>query len=64
MVTESVFNEDLFSSEAIDDPYSYFGYLRDVDPVHWNPDAEIWMVTSHAGVAEVTRNSDRFSSEM
>lgn len=29
-------NDDLFSEEVISDPYTYFSYLRQLDPVHWN----------------------------
>ena len=37
MVSTLQINEDLLCSESIDDPYAYFGRLRDLDPIHWNP---------------------------
>jgi len=35
--------EDLFAPEVIADPYTYFGRLRETDPVHWNERAEMWI---------------------
>ena len=31
-----VINEDLLGPEAIADPYTYYGRLREEDPIHWN----------------------------
>ena len=45
MVTTTT--EDMFTPEAIADPYSYFGRLREEDPVHWNDKYEVWVITRH-----------------
>ena len=29
-------SDDLFTREVTHDPYTYFGRLREEDPVHWN----------------------------
>ena len=41
-------NDDLFAREVIHDPYSYFGRLREEDPVHWNEKHKLWIITSYA----------------
>ena len=37
--------DDMFTGEAIADPYSYYGKIRDEDPVYWNELYELWVVT-------------------
>ena len=29
-------NDDMFAADVIQDPYRYYGQIRDEDPVHWN----------------------------
>ena len=29
-------NDDMFTDDVIADPYTYYGRLREEDPVHWN----------------------------
>src|SRR5262249_54558129 len=55
-------SDDEFSAEAIADPYTFYGRLRDADPVHWNRQYELWDVTSYEHVASVTRNHELFSN--
>src|SRR3712207_2684342 len=55
-------DEDLLCSEAIDDPYAYFGKLRELDPVHWNPLWQGWVVTRYEDVVAVLHDA-RFSSD-
>jgi cytochrome P450 len=54
--------EDLFAPEVIVDPYSYFGRLRETDPVHWNPRAEMWIVTRYEDLVWLVRHHELFSS--
>lgn len=56
-------NEDLLCSEAIDDPYAYFGRLRELEPVHWNPLWQGWIVTRYQDVVAVLHDSVRLSSD-
>lgn len=58
-----VINEDLFAQEAIDDPYSYYGRLREEDPIHWNPLYETWVITRYHDVLWFLRHPELFSSE-
>ena len=55
-------DDDLFSAAAIGDPYAYFGQLRSQDPVHWNPQLNLWLVTSYEDVTSVLRQPQLFSS--
>jgi cytochrome P450 len=55
-------NDDMFTAEAIADPYTYYGRLREEDPVHWNELYELWVITRHADVVWMTRHHELFSS--
>ncbi len=54
--------EDLFAPEVIADPYAYFGRLRETDPIHWNPRAEMWILTRHEDLVWLLRHHELFSS--
>ena len=54
--------DDMFTSEVIVDPYTYYGRLRDEDPVHWNESYELWVITRHADLVWLTRHHELFSS--
>ncbi len=62
MVT--TFNEDLFSPEVVQDPYSYFGRMREEDPVHWNDPYKLWVISKYKDLVWVTRRPELFSSEV
>jgi cytochrome P450 len=57
-------NEDLLGPEAIDDPYTYYGRLREEDPIHWNPLYETWVITRYDDVVWCLRHPELFSSEI
>ncbi len=56
--------EDLLAPEAIDDPYTYFGRLREEDPIHWNALYETWVITRYDDVVWFLRRPELFSSEI
>ena len=60
MVT--TFNDNMFAPEIMFDPYTYYGGLREEDPVHWNELYELWVVTRHDDLVWLTRNHELFSS--
>jgi len=62
MATLAADPEDLFAPEVIADPYTYFGHLRETDPVHWNPRAEMWIVTRYEDLVWLVRHHELFSS--
>jgi cytochrome P450 len=55
-------HDDMFTPDVIANPYSYYGRLRDEDPVHWNEAYELWVVTRHDDVTWLTRHHELFSS--
>ena len=57
-------NDDMFTADVIQDPYKYYGALRDEDPVHWNELYELWVVTRHDDLVWLTRNNEQFSSQV
>src|SRR5262245_57638263 len=57
-------HDDLFALDVINDPYTYFGRLREEDPVHWNEQYQVWIVTRHADLVWITRHPELFSSEL
>lgn len=62
MTLSSSLDANMLSPDAIRDPYGYFGRLRDVQPVMWNPRYRSWVITSHRHVHAALRD-ERFSSE-
>src|SRR5712691_11570980 len=55
-------HDDLFAPEVVHDPYTYFGRLREEDPVHWNARDEAWLITRYDDVVWLTRHPELFSS--
>lgn len=52
----------LLEPAGIQDPYPIYSRLRESAPVHWSPTFDAWIVTGYAGVRDVLRSHDRFSS--
>jgi cytochrome P450 len=55
-------NYDLFTRDVIQDPYTYFGRLREEDPVHFNELYETWFITRYDDLVWLTRHPELFSS--
>src|SRR5882757_848875 len=53
---------DMFTQDVIADPYTYYGRLRDEDPIHWNEKYDLWAVTRYDDLVWLTRNHELFSS--
>lgn len=49
-------HDNLLAAHVIDDPYAYFGALRESDPVHWNASHKSWIVTRYDDVAAGLRD--------
>jgi cytochrome P450 len=54
--------DDMFTPDVIADPYTYYGRIRDEDPVHWNDKYALWAVTRYDDLTWLTRHHDLFSS--
>lgn len=59
----TTYQDDLVAPEVIEDPYSYFGRLREEDPVHWNPQWEAWVLTRYDDLLSVFRRPGVFASD-
>ena len=57
-------NDDMFTAGVIQDPYRYYGQIRDEDPVHWNERYELWVITRHDDLVWMTRNHEQFSNSV
>ena len=57
-------NDDMFTAGVIQDPYRYYGQIRDEDPVHWNELYELWVITRHDDLVWMTRNHEQFSNSV
>jgi cytochrome P450 len=54
--------DDMFTPDVIADPYTYYGRMRDEDPVHWNDKYALWAVTRYDDLTWLTRHHELFSS--
>jgi cytochrome P450 len=57
-------HEDLLAPDVIEDPYTYFGRLREEDPVHWNPLYDTWVITRYDDVVWSLRHPEFFSHSL
>ena len=57
-------NDNMFAPEVIADPYTYYGRLREEDPIHWNELFRQWVITRHDDLVWVARHHELFSSEV
>ena len=57
-------NDDMFAADVIQDPYRYYGKIRDEDPVHWNELYELWVITRHDDLVWLARNHEQFSNSV
>ena len=60
----AVLHEDLLAPDVVEDPYTYFGRLREGDPVHWNDLYQTWVITQYEDVVWSLRHPEFFSSEI
>ena len=58
----STINDNMCTAEVLRDPDSYYGGIRDEDPVHWNELYEVWVITRHDDLVWLTRNHEQFSN--
>jgi len=52
----------MFTQDVVADPYTYYGRLRDEDPVHWNETYALWVITRYDDLVWLTRHNELFSS--
>ncbi|HEU0103473.1 MAG TPA: cytochrome P450 [Mycobacteriales bacterium] len=54
----------LYSPEFFADPYDYYGRLRETDPVSWDEQHEMWILTRYDDVKRVARQPHIYSSRL
>jgi cytochrome P450 len=54
---------DMLAPEALVNPECYFGRLREKDPIHWNEQRKMWIITRYEDVIWVCRQPHLFSSD-
>ena len=57
-------DENLVCDAAVRDPYTYFGELRDTDPISWNKRHRAWVITSHELVVAAVRSGSLTADRM
>jgi cytochrome P450 len=57
-------DDDMFAPDVIADPYTYYGRLRERDPVHWNELHQVWVVTRYDDITWLNRHPEIFSSSV
>jgi len=62
MTTTDVPMINLLDPQFYVDPYPAYRWLRDNDPVHWDPVHKLWGVSRYADVVEVEKHADLYSS--
>ncbi len=55
--------DDLMADEAIRDPHTFYRWLRELSPIHWNARWGGWVLTRYEDVVTVLRDSKTFSSD-
>ena len=53
---------DVCDPRFFDSPWEGYRWLRNESPVHWDDTNELWLISRHEDVVEVSRNSKRYSS--
>src|SRR3546814_11955996 len=60
--TPAAFLDESLTPEAVSDPYTFLGTVRESDPIHWNARYRSWVLTRHADVG-AAMSDQRFSSD-
>ena len=55
-------DDNMLSPEVLTDPYTYFGTLRETEPVHWNDAFKMWIVTRYDDSVWIVRRHEVFSN--
>jgi len=59
---ESAVDDEVLSPLRVADPYPYFAFLREKDPVHWNEQYQAWFIHRYDDVLKALKDTERFSS--
>lgn len=54
--TSKLTQTDFLSPNFYENPYPYYEFLRDTDPIHWDTTLDKWLVTSYEDVSNILRD--------
>ena len=57
-----MFSFDPYSPKVDADPFPYYKILRDEHPCYWSREANMWVLSRHADIAQALSNWQTFSS--
>lgn len=52
------------SAEALEDPFEFFAHLRSEEPVAWDEEHELWLISTHRDVSVALNHPELFSSHV
>jgi cholest-4-en-3-one 26-monooxygenase len=61
-VTKKFQDLDMCDPKTHDDPWEMLEYLRENDPLYWDPHNEVWYVFRYDDIVEVSRDPETFTS--
>ena len=53
-----------FAPDYIDDPYKFFAYARDREPVFYSPEMDCWVVMKFDAIVEIFQDPETFSAAL
>jgi cytochrome P450 len=56
-------DDDLLAPDVVADPYTYYGRIRETEPVYWNERWGGWLITRYDDVLQAFRDHEHFSSD-
>ena len=63
-VSESARLFDPYDYDFQEDPYPVYRWLRDEDPLHHNPESDLWVLSRHADIYAALRDDATYSNKM
>jgi cholest-4-en-3-one 26-monooxygenase len=61
-VTKKFQDLDMCDPKTHDDPWEMLDYLRENDPIYWDPHNEVWYAFRYDDIVEISRDPDTFTS--
>ncbi len=53
---------DALDPRFYDDPWDAYRWLRNHSPIHWDAKNELWLISKHEDVSQISRDQERYSA--
>lgn len=53
-----------FAPEYVADPYKFFAYARDREPIFWSPEMDCWVVMKYDDIVKIFQDPETFSAAL